>query len=145
MWRKCKTPYCKNLHHNLSGYCDDCERKLHIEYGARQIAVSGTPMEREHSERPSAYRRGYDAKWMRFAKEFLREHPVCAICGKPAQVVDHKDVPASVMMDMYGSFDLNPDHYQALCVSCNLKKQKEDRSKEKQYFAMKSKLTGGEG
>lgn len=143
MWRKCKTPYCKNLHHNPSGYCDECEARHNIEYKARKIAVAGTPMETEEEvKRPTAFQRGYDRRWREFAKEYLRRHPVCAICGRPAQVVDHKDIPAQVMMDMDGRFDLDEDHYQPLCISCNLKKQKQDRAVIEDYFKMKKELNG---
>ncbi len=142
MWRRCKTPYCRNLHHNPSGYCDECSLKQLGDYKARKIALTGTPMERDEEERKTACQRGYDRRWREFAKEYLRTHPVCVRCGKPAQVVDHKDIPAQVMMDMDGRFDLDPDHYQALCVRCNLKKSKEDHEAIREYFEMKKELEG---
>lgn len=61
-------------------------------------------------------------KWRKFAKDFLALHPTCEICGAPATSCDHKDIPADVMIDMWGAFDYDPSHYQALCHSCNARK-----------------------
>lgn len=131
--KRCKTSGCPNLHRNAHGYCDSCYARHHAEYRYRKTMASGTPME----TRPSASDRGYGNKWRTFAKTYLQAHPVCAICGKPARVCDHKDIPAPIMMDMYGSFDLDPSHYQALCVSCNTKKAVEDKKQIEEYFRMK--------
>lgn len=40
--------------------------------------------------RPNANDRGYDSKWRQARRAFLDKHPACAMCGKPAVVVDHK-------------------------------------------------------
>jgi 5-methylcytosine-specific restriction protein A len=39
--------------------------------------------------RPSARRRGYDAKWEKVRKTFITHHPLCAFCQALATVVDH--------------------------------------------------------
>ena len=44
--------------------------------------------------RESAYRRGYDKRWQRTSKQYLREHPFCVMCQKEgilksATEVDH--------------------------------------------------------
>lgn len=49
---------------------------------------------RTDQERGSAASRGYDSRWERARKHFLREHPLCAECEKEdrvtaATVVDH--------------------------------------------------------
>jgi 5-methylcytosine-specific restriction enzyme A len=46
---------------------------------------------RPKDQRPSAWQRGYNAKWQRTRAAFLREHPLCAACGAKATEVDHKD------------------------------------------------------
>jgi len=113
--KNCKTPGCPNLHTNRSGYCNECM--------ARYAATH--PKTERVETRPSAYERGYDSAWRRFAHRFLINHPVCAICGAPATQVDHKSMPADVMLKVYGGkFDLEESHYQALCVSCNTRKGK---------------------
>lgn len=134
--KKCKTYGCPNLHTNVSGYCDDCIRKWR-----------STHQKTDH--RPSAAARGYDSRWQKFSRDYLREHPTCAICGAPAKVCDHKDIPADVMMDAYGSFDYDISHYQALCVACNTRKGcHEDRMMREAYETDKRELSAmaqGEG
>ncbi|AWO91930.1 MULTISPECIES: HNH endonuclease [Bradyrhizobium] len=39
--------------------------------------------------RPNANDRGYDSNWSKARRAFLDKHPDCAMCGKPAVVVDH--------------------------------------------------------
>jgi 5-methylcytosine-specific restriction endonuclease McrA len=39
--------------------------------------------------RPNANDRGYDSRWSKARRAFLDKHPSCAMCGKPAVVVDH--------------------------------------------------------
>lgn len=119
--KRCKTYGCPNLHHNVSGYCDECT--------ARWKAAHRTG-----DTRPSASARGYGWEWTRFAKAFLQEHPVCEMCGRPATCVDHKDIPADVMMEVWGQFDLDPSHYQALCSACNASKgAREDRDTRRRW------------
>ena len=121
--KKCKTYGCPNLHHNASGYCDECTAK----YNATHI---------RKDERPSAAKRGYDWTWRTYARNFLKEHPVCEICGAPATCVDHKDMTADMMMDVWGRFDMAPSHYQALCSSCNTRKGRhEDKTMREAYRA----------
>jgi 5-methylcytosine-specific restriction protein A len=137
--KRCKTYGCPNIHSNVNGYCDECNARRSYSYLNHPVH----PAKRSPDLRPSASQRGYDASWHKFASEYLSNNPVCAICGRPAQCVDHKDVPAEVMMDMYGSFDLDPTHYQPLCFSCNQKKAAQDRQVIRQYFQDKEALANG--
>ena len=41
------------------------------------------------ARRATAAERGYDTRWRRAREGFLRDHPACAFCGRPANVVDH--------------------------------------------------------
>lgn len=126
--KRCKTYHCPNLHHNASGYCDECTARWRAAHP------------RKDDKRPSAYKRGYDSRWTKFAKNFLSLHPTCAICGQPATCVDHK-IPADVMLDAWGSFDYDPDHYQALCASCNARKgAHEDKTLRMAYYDSKKAL-----
>lgn len=123
--KRCKTYGCPNLHHNASGYCDECTAK----YRAAHPRI-------EQDEKPTApARKEYGSwKWRKFASDFLRVHPVCEICGAPANVCDHKDMTADMMVDAYGGFDYDPAHYQALCYSCNARKgMREDRTMRAAY------------
>lgn len=120
--RRCKTFGCANLHSNKSGYCNTCTCKHAGDYT---------------DTRESSNDRGYNYKWRVFSQNYLKQHPTCAICGAPATVTDHRDTPAAIMLDLYGRFDLDPLHYQALCTSCNTRKAKEDQQKVEQYFVRK--------
>ena len=125
--KRCKTYGCPNLHHNASGYCDECIAKY-------RAAHPHT----ENDEKPTAgARKAYGSwKWRKFASDFLRLHPACEICGAPAKVCDHKDMTADMMVDAYGGFDYDPSHYQALCYSCNARKgMREDREMRAAYQA----------
>lgn len=57
--------------------------------------------------------------------------------------VDHKEIPAEIMIDMAGKFDLDPNLYQALCFSCNRRKAVQDRDQIDRYFRDKAKLASG--
>ena len=135
--KKCKTPHCKNMHRNRNGYCDECSAR---EAAARRHSRIMHGTEYQRNERLSAAERGYDAAWQRFAREFLQRHPKCAVCGKPAQAVDHKEMPAQVMLDVYGKFVLDERMYQPLCFSCNRKKAVQDAAYIADYQAGKASL-----
>lgn len=52
------------------------------------------PAPRVHSNRLKTAERGYDSKWQRSARAYLRKHPLCVHClekgiVEAAQVVDH--------------------------------------------------------
>jgi 5-methylcytosine-specific restriction protein A len=64
---------------------------VHRPPGAKNAAQVKAELDRE---RPSAARRGYDARWRRARAAYLARHPLCAACqaeGRvvPATVVDH--------------------------------------------------------
>ena len=137
----CKTPGCKNLHFNRSGYCDECQSMHQASYRYRRIVTAGTDLE---EKRPSASERGYDHQWHLFAKKFLRDHPKCAICGRPATVCDHKTMTAWQMIDMYGSFILDETMYQPLCQRCNIRKgANADKVSDRRYQADKDEFLKG--
>ncbi|MFR8915662.1 MAG: HNH endonuclease, partial [Oscillospiraceae bacterium] len=72
--------------------------------------------------RGSAAERGYDAKWRRARKRFLRSHPLCANCLSqgvltPATVVDHI-VPHRGDRALFW----DEKNWQPLCKSCHDRK-----------------------
>lgn len=137
--KRCKTHGCPNIHTNTNGYCTECNARRSYSYLNHPVH----PAQRPPDLRPSASQRGYDSSWHKFASRFLASHTTCALCGRPAQCVDHKDIPAEIMMDMYGQFDLDPAHYQPLCTSCNRKKATQDRETIRRYFRDKEALDVG--
>lgn len=70
----------------------------------------------------SAAERGYTSRWQRISKQYLRQHPLCTRCGRPAQVVDHI-VPHRGREQLFW----DERNWQALCKACHDKKTgKED-------------------
>jgi hypothetical protein len=55
----------------------------------------GAPNCKRHRRprRPSAASKGYNARWARFAREYLQTHPRCEYgdCSEPATDVHHRD------------------------------------------------------
>ena len=98
--RPCAYGGCPNLTNHPSRLCDEHLRKT------RQIA--------DH-ERGTSTERGYDARWRRYRKAYLAEHPLCALCAKKgitraATTVDH-------IIPHRGNYELfwDPKNHQPLC------------------------------
>lgn len=73
--------------------------------------------------RPTARERGYDAKWEKARRLFLREHPRCH-CGAPSTTVDHR-IPHRGDRKLFW----DRANWQALCTHChNSTKQRIERA-----------------
>jgi len=68
---------------------------------------------RHDLNRPSARERGYDAKWEKARRLFLREHPLCQ-CGAEATTVDHR-IPHRGDRQLFW----NRANWQPLCTHCH--------------------------
>ena len=104
--RECKKIGCRNLTDSASGYCAEHESEQH-RYDKRRL---------------NSYQRGYDSRWRKYRLWFLSRHPLCAVCGMPASVVDH-------ITPHKGNYKLFWDeaNHQALCKRCHdIKTAKED-------------------
>ena len=99
----CKYPLCSNKAEKGSSYC-----KIHKKIVEKQRL---TPAER-----------GYDYKWQKFRKEYLKKNPFCVEClneGRitPALVVDHIEPHRGDQDKFWDSNNL-----QSLCESCHNRK-----------------------
>ncbi len=90
----------------------------------RRLPTIGTqpkqPRQRDH--RATAAKRGYGGRWQRFRAWFLKRHPLCVRCQRPAVHVDH-------IVPVTGPNDPNfykPGNHQALCHACHNRKTSED-------------------
>ena len=92
--------------------------------GCPQLIDAGQRYCEKHKQpdRPSAAKRGYNSKWRRLSKQYLRKHPMCVRCMQqgryvPATVVDHI-IPhrgdSALMWD--------ESNWQTLCKPCHDKK-----------------------
>ena len=96
---QCKYPGCGELTHQV--YCE--------EHADNRQEVDKL--------RASASKRGYDARWRRYRKNYLAKHPLCADCGTLATVIDHI-VPHKGNRALF--WDEN--NHQSLCESCHNRK-----------------------
>lgn len=70
------------------------------------------------AERRGSTARGYDRRWRKYRRWFLRGNPLCVRCGAAATDVDH-------IVEIAGQGDplfWNESNHQALCHRCHSKK-----------------------
>lgn len=99
----CRAPGCPNL----------CDKGV---YCAEHAHLSA------ERQRETAERRGYDSKWRKARKAYLRRNPLCVECMRegrltPATVIDH-------IIPHRGDERLfwNQGNWQPLCQSCHNRK-----------------------
>lgn len=80
------------------------------------------PPGRVRPPRPSAVSRGYTYAWIKIAKQFRQEFPLCMQCGATASSVDHV-----VPLRAGGTHDLW--NLQSLCQSCHQRKTRADQKR----------------
>lgn len=109
--RPCRYPGCNQLTKDNSGYCIKHQDTGKVKQKARNKRYDKT--------RPSANKRGYDARWQRYRKRFLADNPLCIQCLKngiikAASVVDHIEPHRG---DMVKFWDVS--NHNALCKRCH--------------------------
>lgn len=109
--RPCRKPGCPGLTTDPSGYCPAHKKE-------------STPTE---STRPSSTARGYNYRWQKASKRFLREHPLCVECEKHGRVEVATEVHHINPLTKGGSN--NPENLMALCKSCHSKITAEEKVK----------------
>ena len=87
-----------------------------VAHGATCVCRQRRKAEAEKT-RPGARARGYDGKWQKARESFLREHPFCAMCDRPATVVDHIKPHRGDMQLFWAVSNWAP-----LCRSCHSRK-----------------------
>lgn len=93
-------------------------------YPGCQNLVRGRPRCPAHEgrndrRRGTAHERGYDARWRKYRKGYLAEHPLCVSCRQegrvtPATVVHHK-VPHKGDQVLFW----DPSNHEASCAPCH--------------------------
>ena len=81
--RPCRKPGCHGLSVDLGGCCAE-----HLAWAQEARAHAHHAQDRK---RGSAAQRGYGAPWQRIRRQTLRREPLCARCGRAAEVVHHRD------------------------------------------------------
>lgn len=87
--------------------------------GCPDLAPSGTSRCAEHERqadlaRGTRHQRGYDNRWARHSKRYLRAHPSCVLCGAPSEHTDHIDG-----LGPLGPRGYDDTNLRALCQPCH--------------------------
>lgn len=95
------------------------KRKKIAKY-AKRYAAKRNPLAAKH------YQEIYQSStWKNLRKEYFVENPYCEHCNKKeSKVLDH-----IIPLAIYEGDPFNTDNTQALCRSCDMKKQWDDRRK----------------
>jgi 5-methylcytosine-specific restriction protein A len=123
--RPCRQPNCPHLSYDGSGYC-----QVHLRQHRQQIDRA----------RGTAAQRGYDARWQRYRREYLIEHPLCVNCLRANPPVIREATVVDHIKPHKGDYKLfwSPSNHQALCKQChNIKTASEDGA-----FGNEKKLRG---
>ena len=72
--------------------------------------------------RPNSNRLGYNARWRKARKMFLAAHPLCAVCGRSANEVDHIIPHEGDQVKFW-----DEENWQSLCKSDHSKKTAKER------------------
>jgi 5-methylcytosine-specific restriction endonuclease McrA len=71
---------------------------------------------------------GYDSAWAKTRADYLRRHPLCGECGKPAKHVHHR-ISRRVLVAQ-GVANPNADCWlEGLCVRDHMRETAQDRSR----------------
>lgn len=85
------------------------------------------PRHRRKDERPSAARRGYDARWRQVRARYLRENPACVVCGATATEVHHDFGNA-------GALRYDTRFLVALCKRCHTSHTQRERHRQQREY-----------
>lgn len=114
--RPCAHPGCTAWATHGS-YCD----KHYAEWQERRQRMRNEARDKYlkecDSRRANANARGYNSAWNKARVTFLKTHPICACCGKPATEVDHI-VPHKGDQKLFW----NTQNWQPLCHECHSRK-----------------------
>lgn len=111
--RPCAHVGCRKYSEPGCSYCAEHESE-HKEFLRQKRRERWNRIE---EQRLSANERGYTSAWVRARKQYLMEHPLCAMCGKPATDVDHI-VPHRGDRQLFW----NRNNWQSLCHECHSRK-----------------------
>jgi len=112
--KPCSHPACPNL--TTARFCED-----HARAGRQR---------RDHA-RPSASKRGYDARWRKLRKMVLARNPLCADCMEAGLVVPAIEVHHVVPKAAGG--DDSFENLMALCKSCHSRRTGRERRRSQDF------------
>lgn len=117
---------CPNLVPKGERYCGTCKPQQRKADDAR----TGTATER-----------GYDARWHKYRNWFLARNPLCEVCGRAAEMVDHIIPPK----DKHDPLFYDDANHQALCWDDHRRKHRRDDGKWADPRGMRHPVTSKDG
>ncbi len=99
----CRYLLCSNKADKGSSYCE-----IHRKIMEKQRL---TPTER-----------GYDYKWKKFRKEYLKKNPLCVMCLSKGKITQSKVIDHIISHKGDKGLFWDESNMQALCVRCHNKK-----------------------
>lgn len=106
--KPCAHPTCPELIEKGQSYCTQHRKEKY---------------KQQDRDRKTAAQRGYNSRWQRYRKMFLRRNPLCVHCQEkeritPATEVDHIKPVSGADDPMF----YEPGNHQALCKGCHSRK-----------------------
>lgn len=95
--RVCASPQCPTLIEQGERYCPSCRPKRRAGYRSP-----------ESKQAQKALR---STRWRKFSERYRKANPWCAVCGGPAEVVDHLDGKGAA-----GPRGFDPSNVVSLCA-----------------------------
>jgi 5-methylcytosine-specific restriction enzyme A len=91
--------------------------------------------------RPTAADRGYDSRWARYSRRYLRAHPLCVACTADGLIAQATAVDHIVPIRQGGAM-WDPRNHQALCHDCHTRKTGRERRQTRRLTEGLSMVTG---
>lgn len=107
--RVCRVQGCGNATGRADGYCEACN-----DAGKNESAEA-----RKSKQTDPFY---LSTEWRRYSKWWRMCHPLCAVCGRPGQMVDHT-IPIKA-----GGAKFDPKNTKTQCWSCHNRKTGSERA-----------------
>jgi len=108
--RPCKEQGCSKL--VKRGYCESHSKKHHINPGHHNSIEAKRDYD---SMRKTSRQRGYDSKWDKFRRYYLRKNPICSHCHIAPAIIPHHKIPLPAGAK-YDEENLAP-----VCIKCHNK------------------------
>lgn len=124
LFRVCGYPGCGKRIPFAQHYCENHKKIV----DARRAEIARA----SHSITENSSARGYNGKWRRAAREFLRANPLCVECKKHGIVSASTDVDHIIPWNNRGQSDLklfwDRKNWQPLCHKCHSRKTARERA-----------------
>lgn len=99
-------------------YCANC-RAIHGTECPKQAARQQERQQQYDEQRGTRTERGYDNQWLRFAKRFLADHPLCDDCMGQGRIEPAVEVHHKSKLKDFPQLKYDQGNLSGLCKSCH--------------------------